>query len=324
MRELTYVQALNEALREELAKDPAMFVLGEDIGVRGGAFKVTKDLYKEFPGQIIDTPISENAITGVAYGAAISGVKAVAEIMYSDFSLVGIDHIVNSAAKARTMFGGQVTIPVVFRLPSGGGMQNAAQHSQSLEAMYANIPGLKVVMPTTPEDAKGMLKAAINDYNPIVFMEPRILYFTKGGVPEGEYTTPLGVGKIRRQGDDVTIVAAGANVNKSLEAANILAEQGVRAEVIDMRSIVPYDKQIIIDSVKKTGRLLVTHEAPEMYGIGGEIVSMVSQECFDYLDAPPLRYGSKFIPMPYNKGLESQVITQTAGIVEIVNKLMRY
>lgn len=324
MRQLTYVQALNEALCEELAKAPEMFIIGEDIGVRGGPFKVTKDLYKKFPDQIIDSPISENAITGVTYGAAISGVKAVAELMYSDFSLVGLDHIINSAAKARTMFGAQVKIPAVFRLPSGGGMQNAAQHSQSLEAIYCNVPGLKVVMPSTPADAKGMLKTAINDNNPIVFMEPRILYYVKGDIPDGEYFTPFGVGAIRKEGTDVTITAIGTNVKKSLEAAEILEQKGIHAEVIDLRTLVPYDKEIIIESVKKTGRLLVTHEGHEMFGVGGEIISMICKECFDYLDAPPSRYGSKFIPMPYNKGLEAQVITQTAGIVEAVESLIRY
>lgn len=324
MRSITYAQALNEALYEELKKDPEMFLIGEDIGIRGGPFTVTKDLYLKFPDQVIETPISENAIAGAAYGAAIAGVKAVAELMYADFSLLAIDQIVNSAAKSRSMFGAQTIIPAVFRLPGGGGMQNAAQHSQNLEAMYANVPGLKVLMPSTPYDAKGLMKAAINDYNPIVFFETRSLYFIKGEVPEEAYTVPIGKGVIRRAGTDVTIVATAMNVLKSLKAAETLQKEGISAEVIDLRSIVPYDKEIICESVHKTGRLLVTHEAHTMYGIGGEIVSMVCSTCFDDLDAPPLRVGSKFIPMPYNKGLESYVLPQAEDIEAAVRSLVNY
>lgn len=324
MRSLTMAAALNEALREEMEKDATLFLIGEDIGLRGGAFTVTKDLYRQFPERVVDTPISENAISGMAYGAAITGVKAVAEFMYSDFSLCGVDHIINSAAKFRTMFGAQGTVPVVFRLPSGGGRQNAAQHSQSLEALFANVPGLKIVLPSNPRDAKGLLKSSINDNNPVIFMEHKAMYFNKGEVPDGEYTVPLGEGAVVREGGDVTIVAVGMNVPKSLEAAAMLTERGLEAEVLDLRTIVPYDRELILRSVGKTGRLVVTHESPKMFGIGGEIVSMVVEELFDSLDAPPLRVAGKYIPMPYNKALEEQVLPQAADIFQAALSVCRY
>ncbi len=325
MAVMTYAEAIRLAIREEMTKDPTLFMLGEDIGIRGGAFAVTTGLYKDFPNRIIDTPISENAIPAIAYGAAITGVKAIAEFMYADFSLLGIDHVINSAAKYRFMYGAQGTVPVVFRLPGGGGRQNGAQHSQCLEAMFSNIPGLKVVMPATPADAKGLLKAAINDYNPIAFIEHKAMYFDKGEVPEDpDYIVPIGKGVIRRAGTDITIVATAMNVTKSLKAAETLEQMGISAEVIDMRTIVPYDKELIFDSVKKTGRILVTHEAPTMYGIGGEIVAAVAKECFSYLDAPPQRVGSKFLPMPYNKTLETHVLPQIEDIVEAAKSAVEY
>jgi pyruvate dehydrogenase E1 component beta subunit len=324
MRTVTMAEALNEALREELTRDPKMFLIGEDIGLRGGAFTITKNLYREFPDRVIDTPISENAIAGMAYGAAITGVKAVAEFMYSDFCLCGVDHIINSAAKFRTMFGAQSTVPVVYRLPSGGGRQNAAQHSQSLEAIFANVPGLKIILPSNPKDAKGLLKSAIHDNNPIIFMEHKAMYFHKGEIPDGEYTIPIGKGDTVRNGKDITIIAVGMNVAKSLKAAVRLAEQGIDAEVIDMRTIVPYDKGIILESVRKTGRLLVTHESPRMYGIGGEIVSMVVENCFDCLKAPPARVAGRYIPHPYNKILEDRVIPQDDDIFNAALKLAQY
>ncbi|HHW49827.1 MAG TPA: alpha-ketoacid dehydrogenase subunit beta [Clostridiaceae bacterium] len=324
MRQITYAEALNEAMREELRKDPHLFIIGEDIGFRGGAFKVTKDLYLEFPDRIIDTPIAENAIAGAAYGAAITGVKAIAEFMYADFSLYGLDQIVNSAAKCRFMYGAQTTVPVVFRLPGGGGRQNAAQHSQSLEAVFANIPGLKIIMPATPEDAKGLLKSAINDNNPIVFIEHKALYFTKGYVPEYEYYTPIGKGMVRREGKDVTVVATQYNMLKSLEAAEILAKEGIDVEVIDPRTIVPLDEEIILESVRKTGRLVVSHEAPETYGVGGEICAMVTEKAFDYLNAPPIRACGKYLPIPYNRELEKHVIPQVEDIVASIRQIMSY
>jgi len=324
MRMITYAEALNEALREEMTKDPTMFIIGEDIAIRGGAFTITKDLYLEFPDRIIDTPISENAIAGAAYGAAISGVKAVAEFMYSDFSIIGMDNIVNSAAKFRFMHGAQATVPVVFRMPGGGGRQNGAQHSQTLEAMYANFPGLKIITPGTAEDAKGLLKSAINDENPIVFIEHKLQYFTKGEVPDGEYFTPIGKGIIRREGSDVTVVANQMCMVKSLEAAEILKSEGISVEVIDPRTIVPLDKELIFESVTKTGRIVVANEAPVTYSICGEIVSLVAEHCFDYLTAPPLRVGAKVLPVPYNRELESHVLPQVPDILTAIRRVCSY
>jgi pyruvate dehydrogenase E1 component beta subunit len=229
----------------EMRKDPYMFIIGEDIAFRGGAFKVTKDMYKEFPNRVIDTPISESAITGAAYGAAITSSKSVAKFMYSDFCFIGMDQIINSAAKSRYMFGGQATIPVVYRLPGGSGKQNAAQHSQSLEVMFAHVPGLKVVMPSTPYDAKGLMTAALKDGNPVIFIEHKSLYFIKGEAPEEEYFIPIGKGDIKSAGSDVTVVATSLMVHKALEAAEKLRSDGVAAEVIDPRSIRPLDVELI-------------------------------------------------------------------------------
>jgi pyruvate dehydrogenase E1 component beta subunit len=325
MKEMTYVEALNEALREELEKDPTMFIIGEDVALRGGAFKVTRDLYKDFPDRLIDTPISENAIAGAAYGAAICGVKAVAEFMYSDFSIIGMDQIVNSAAKFRFMYGPQTTVPVVFRLPGGGGRQNGAQHSQSLEAVYANFPGLKIVMPATAADAKGLLKAAINDNNPVVFIEHKALYNVKGEVPEDkDYMIPLGKAIVRREGDDITIVATSMNVVKSLEAAETLAKEGISVEVVDLRTILPLDTETLVNSVRKTGRLVVSHEAPQTYGMAGEIIAQAVHDAFDFLQAPPERACGKDLPVPYNRELEQHVLPQTSDIEQAVRKVMAY
>lgn len=323
MRLITYAEAIREAIREEMRKDPNMFVIGEDVAFRGGAFTVTKDLYKEFPDRMIDTPISESAIAGAAYGAAITGSKAIAEFMYADFSFIGMDQILNSAAKSRYMFGGQATIPVVYRLPGGGGRQNAAQHSQSLEALYANIPGLKVIMPSTPYDAKGLMKAALNDKNPIIFVEHKVLYFTKSEVPEEEYVIPIGKGDVKRRGEDVTVVATSAMVPKALKAAEKLSGQGISVEVIDPRTIKPLDTELIVNSVKKTGRLVVVHEAPKSFGIGAEIVAEITEQAFDYLNATPLRVGGKEAPLPYNRKLEAAVIPAEEDIENAVIKSYR-
>lgn len=324
MRQLTYVEALNEALREEMQKDPYLFVIGEDVGWNDGPFKVTKGLYKEFPGRVIDTPISENAIAGAAYGAAISGVKAVAEFMFSDFSIIGLDNIVNSAAKFRAIHGAQTNVPVVFRLPGGPGVQEGAQHSQSLEAMYANFPGLKIVMPGTPADAKGLLKSSINDGNPVVFIEHKVQYGMVGEVPEEEYYTPIGKGIVRRTGGDATIVATQVCMMKALEAAKILAKEDVDVEVIDLRSIVPWDKELVFQSVRKTGRLIVSNEAPVSFGIAGEICTSVVEACFDSLNAPPLRVCGKDIVIPFNKQLEQMVIPQVEDLCRAVRQSMEY
>lgn len=324
MREITYSQAIREALAEEMRKDPHMFFMGEDIGYRGGALGVSKGLLDEFPGRVIDTPISESAISGAAYGAALTGSKVCAEFMYADFCFIGMDQIVNSAAKSRYIFGGQATIPVVYRLPGGGGRQQGAVHSQSLEVLFANIPGLKVVMPSTPYDAKGLLKSALNDNNPVIYIEHKSLYNTKGQVPEEEYSIPLGKGEIKRPGDNVTVVATSWMVGRALSAAEKLSRQDISVEVIDPRTVKPLDREMIIGSVKKTGRLVVVHEAPKEYGMAGEIISSVFEEAFDYFSAPPVRVAGREVPIPYNKKLESAAIPSEEDIEKAIIKSIEY
>ena len=310
MRKITYAQALNEALREEMRRDEGVIVLGEDINLPwGGAFKVTAGLVEEFgPKRVRTTPISEAAIAGSAVGAALVGCRPVAEIMYLDFIPIAMDQIVNQAAKLRFMSGGQATVPVVFRSSGGGGRSNAGQHSQSLEAWFVHVPGLKVVAPSTPYDAKGLLKSSIRDDNPVVFIEHRLLYFTSGEVPEEEYTIPLKKAVIRKEGEHITIVSYSGTVPKCLEAAKQLEERGIHAEVIDLRMLSPLDMETVLDSVRKTHRLLVAHEACRRGGIGGEIAAQVAESVFDELDAPIGRVGAPHSPMPYSPGLERVVI----------------
>lgn len=324
MREITYVSALREAMREELKKDPNMFILGEEIGVWGGAFGVTHGLLKEFPGRIIDTPISEAAIAGAAYGAAVAGSKVCAEIMFIDFSFIAMSSIINMAAKSRSMFGGQFAkLPIVYRMQGGAGGQQGACHSQSLEVLYAHIPGLKVVMPSTPYDAKGLLKSALNDNNPVVFIEHKLLYSAKGPVPEGEYTIPLGKGDIKRAGDDVTVVATSLMVNRVLEAAETMAKEGISVEVVDPRTIRPFDKDMIINSVKKTGRLMVVHEACKTFGMAGELITTVIEENFADLKTAPKRLCGLDIPIPYNKKLEALSVPSVEDIKKEIRQLMK-
>jgi len=323
MRNITYSEAIREALVEEMTKDPYLFLIGEDIGWRGGVFKATKDLYEIFPNRVMDTPISESAIAGAAYGAAISGSKVCAEIMYMDFSFLAMDQIINSAAKSRYMFGGQTEVPVVFRMPCGSGRQQAAQHSQSLEVLYAHIPGLKVIMPATPYDVKGLLKSALNDYNPIVFVEHKSLYFIKGEVPEDEYYIPIGVADVKKQGTDLTLVATSLMVLRSMKVAEIMEKKGISVEVIDPRTIRPLDKETILKSLQKTGRLVIVHEAPTTYGVGAEIAALAVGEGFDLLDAPVIRIGGKSCAIPYNRTLETHAIPTekdiTAGIEKVLS-----
>src|SRR3954447_10154876 len=291
-RVITYAEALNEALREEMRRDETVFIMGEDVANwgGGGVFGVTKGLAQEFGTERVrDTPISEEAIAAVAVGAAATGSRPVAEIMYVDFIGLAMEPIVNQAAKLRYMFGGKAKVPMVIRAQEGAGRGNAAQHSQSLEAWFCHIPGLKVVTPSTPADAKGLLKSAIRDDNPVIFLEHKVLYFTKGPVPTGEYTVPLGVADVKRPGKDVTVVGIHTMVGKAIKAAEQLAQEGIELEVIDPRTLVPFDDQTIIDSVKKTGPLILTHEAYTRGGYGGEIISRVVNSAFDCLDAPPQR-----------------------------------
>ncbi|SMB95078.1 pyruvate dehydrogenase E1 component beta subunit [Thermanaeromonas toyohensis ToBE] len=324
MREITYKEAIREALREELLRDERVFLLGEDIGVYGGAFGVTLGLVEEFGEERIkDTPISEAAIIGAATGAALMGMRPVAEIMFSDFITLGMDQLVNQAAKIRYMFGGKAKVPLVVRTPLGSGTGAAAQHSQSLENWFVHVPGLKVVMPSNAYDAKGLLKSAIRDDNPVVFFEHKLLYNTKGLVPEEEYLIPLGQADIKRQGQDITIIATGIMVSRSLEAAHILSKEGVEVEVVDPRTLVPLDKETIINSVKKTGRALVVHEGCQRGGFGGEIVGLLCEsEAFYYLDAPIWRVAGKNIPIPYNRRLESAAVPQVQDIVAAVRRLV--
>src|SRR5690349_2010114 len=324
-RQITYAEALNEALRGEMQRDPAVFVMGEDVAVWGGGgiFGVTKGLAEEFGTERVrDTPISEEAIAAVAIGAAATGSRPVAEIMYVDFIGLAMEPIVNQAAKLRYMFGGKAKVPLVIRAQEGAGRGNAAQHSQSLEAWFCHIPGLKVVTPSTPADAKGLLKSAIRDDNPVIFLEHKVLYFTKGQVPEGEYTVPLGVADIKRVGQHVTVVGIHTMVGKALKAAEQLAEEGIELEVIDPRTLVPLDEQTIIDSVKKTGRLIVSHEAYTRGGYGAEIISRVVDSAFDYLDAPPLRVCARDVPVPYSAVLETAALPQVDDLVAAARTLL--
>lgn len=317
----TYAAALNAALREEMQRDPDVFLIGEDIGRHGGAFGVTRGLYAEFGARrVIDTPIAESAIIGAALGAALTGCRPVAEIMYMDFIAVAMDQIVNQAAKMRYMFGGKARLPVVIRMPGGASRGNAAQHMQSLEAWLVHIPGLKVVAPATPRDAKGLLKSAMRDGNPIIFLEHKLLYGLEGEVPEGEYTIPLGVAEVKRPGRQATVIATSRMVHFALEAAEELAGEGIEAEVIDPRTLYPLDMETILTSVRKTGRVVVVHEAVERCGIGAEIVAQVQEQAFDYLDAPILRVANPNVPIPFAKNLEAAAIPDAARIAAAVRR----
>jgi pyruvate/2-oxoglutarate/acetoin dehydrogenase E1 component len=318
-----YAEALRDALRLEMQRDPRVLVMGEDIAEHGGAFQVTAGLLAEFGSQRIrQTPISELGIVGAGVGAALTGLRPVVELMYIDFSGLAIDQIVNQAAQNRFMFGGQARVPLVVRTQGGSGRGNAAQHSKSLEAWFAHVAGLKVVMPATPADAKGLLAAAIRDDDPVMFIEHKLLYRTKGPVPEGEHVVPLGKADVKRQGSDLTIVTWSREVLFALEAAEILAAQGLDAEVIDLRSLVPLDREAILASVRKTRRLLVVHEAIKRGGYGGEIAALVAEEAFDDLDAPPRRLAGVETPIPYAAHLERAVIPQVEDIVRVAKELV--
>jgi len=324
LREITYRDALREALREEMLRDETVFVLGEDVGrYWKGAFKVTKGLAEEFGDERIrDTPISESAIIGVATGAAITGMRPVAEIMFGDLSALAMDQIANQAAKLRYMFGGQVKVPLVIRMPFGAGVNIAAHHSQSLEAWFIHAPGLKIAMPSTPYDAKGLLKTAIRDDNPVMFFEHKLLYSVKGPVPEEEYTVPLGVADVKREGEDVTIVATLYMVHKSLAAAEELSKQGISVEVVDPRTLVPLDKQAIVNSVKKTGRIVIVTEDCKTGGVSAEIAAVVAEEAIDYLDAPVKRVAEPDTPIPFSPPLEKFVIPDENRIIGAVKEVI--
>jgi len=325
VRELSFAMALQEAMAIAMEADDRVFLMGEDIGVYGGAFQVTGDLVHRFGEErVMDTPISELGGAGVAVGAALTGMRPVFELQFSDFSTLAMEQIVNQAAKLRYMLGGSVSVPLVIRMPTGSGTGAAAQHSQSLEAWFAHVPGLKVVEPTTPHDAKGMLLAAIADPDPVIVFEHKLLYKTKGPVPEGYYTVPLDRAEVRRAGRDVTIVAAGVMAHKALEAAQALSEEAIEAEVIDLRSLRPLDTKTIIASVKKTSRLLCVYEGVKALGLGAEVSAAIAEsEAFDYLDAPILRLGGADAPIPYSPILEKAAVPQTSDILEAARGLVR-
>lgn len=322
-REITYIEAVREAMCLEMRREKEVFLIGEDIGVYGGAFGVSKGMLEEFgPERIRDTPISEAAIAGAATGAALMGMRPIMEIMFMDFLTISMNQLVNQAAKMRFMFGGKCSIPMVIRAPAGAGTGAAAQHSQSLEAWFVNVPGIKVVAPSSPYDAKGLLISAIRDNNPILFMEHKLLYRMKGLVPEEDYSIPLQSAEVKREGSDLTIVAYSIMVSRALEAADILAAEGIQIEVVDPRCLKPLDKETIIRSVSKTGRVLIIHEAPVTGGFGGELAAVIAgSEAFDYLDAPIQRLGGRDIPIPYNRTLERAAVPQVEDIVAAARAL---
>ena len=323
MKETRYVKAIAEALSEEMARDENVFVIGEDVGGPGGAFGATKGLLETFgERRVKDTPISESAIIGLAIGAAAQGLRPVVEIMFMDFLTVCMDQIVNQMAKMRYMFGGIYKLPLVLRAPCGGGLNAGPQHSQCLESWFAHIPGLKVVMPATPYDVKGLLKTSIRDDNPILFIENKALYALKGEIPEEEYLIPIGKADVKRAGKDATVVATSRMVHQALEAAKTLSNEGIDVEVIDLRTINPLDKETIFKSVEKTSKLVIAHEAVKAFGIGAEIAAMVCEEMIDCLDAPVLRVGAPFVPVPFN--LEKFYLPNSEDVVKAVKKVMEY
>ncbi|HEV8355358.1 MAG TPA: pyruvate dehydrogenase complex E1 component subunit beta [Gemmatimonadales bacterium] len=323
MTVVTYRDALNQALREEMRRDERVFLMGEEVAEYDGAYKVSRGLLKEFgPRRVVDTPIAELGFTGIGVGAAMVGLRPVIEMMTWNFALLAIDEIVNSAAKARYMSGGQLGCPIVFRGPGGAALQLGAQHSQSFESWYAHVPGLKVVMPATPADAKGLLKSAIRDDDPVVFIEGEMLYNIKGEVPEGEYLTPIGRADLKRAGTDVTLVCHAKTVAVALKAAEQLAGEGVEAEVLDLRTIRPLDRDAILESVAKTNRCVVVEEGWPFAGVGAEVVDLIQRDAFDALDAPILRVTGADVPMPYNKQLERAAKPDPAKVVAAARRVL--
>jgi len=324
VRELSYSEALNEALREEMRRDDRVIVFGEDVGVFGGVYKVTKGLLEEFgPERVRDTPISEAAIVGAAIGAALMGLRPVAEIMYMDFLTITTDQLVTHAAKMRFMSGGQVKLPLVVRTQYSLGRVHGCQHSQFLAPWFLNVPGLKVVLPGTPRDAKGLLKSAIRDDDPVLFVESGVLYRWRGPVPEEEYLIPIGKAEVKKEGDDLTIVAVARTVRDSLEAADKLAEEGISVEVIDLMTMHPMDWKTIVRSVQKTNRLVIADDSVKTGGISAEIAAKVMEEAFDYLDAPIVRVNSPDLPIPFSPPLERQYMVDPDKIVKAVKRLVK-
>lgn len=329
MREITYIEAINEALVEEMERDEKVFIMGEDIGVGyggGGVFGATRGLLDRFgEKRVIETPLSESAIAGCAGGAALMGYRPIAEIMFGDFLPLTADHMVNITSKMRWVLGGNVDVPIVYRTTYGGGVGAGMHHSQSLEAWFAHIPGMKVVMPSTPADAKGLLKSAIRDNDPVLFMEHKFLYKRlKGPVPEEDYLTPIGRGDVKREGDDISIIAIGAMVQQALEAAKILEKEGISAEVVDPRTILPLDEEIILQSVEKTGGAVIVHEAPTTGGFGGEIAALLADKGIDFLDGPVKRVGAPFCPIPSSPEMEQFYLPNADNIVQAAKEILNF
>ena len=323
MAEITFRQALNETLREELTRDENVFLIGEEIGNFEGSYKITAGLLKDFgPRRVVDTPIAENGFVGLATGAAMLGLRPIVEIMTINFIIMAMDEIVNHAAKIYYMFGGQCPIPMVIRTPGGGGQQLSATHSQNLEVWFSHVPGLKVVAPSTPEDAKGLLRSSVLDNNPVIFLENLALYNVRGEVPEGYYTTPIGQAKISKEGTDVTVISYSRMASVALDVAHRMEQEtGLSVEVVDLRSLRPLDTETIINSVKKTGRGIIFEEDWRTYGIGAEIAATLQEEAFDYLDAPIKRVASVEVPLPYSKPLELAALTGARQLIGAISEL---
>ena len=320
---ITYRDALNQALREEMQRDDRVFLMGEEVAVYQGAYKVSKGLLQEFGEmRVVDTPITELGFAGVGVGAAMVGLRPVIEFMTWNFALLALDQVVNAAAKMLYMSGGQYNMPLVFRGPNGAALQLSAQHSQAWESWLAHIPGLKVVTPGTPYDAKGLLKSAIRDDNPVIFLEGEMLYNLKGEVPDGEYLVPIGTADLKREGDHCTIVTHGKMVPVAMQVADALAKEGIRLDVVDLRTVRPMDVEAITASVRKTSRAVVLEEGWEVCGIGAQVVDYIQRECFDHLDAPVIRVHQADVPMPYAKNLERAAKPDAAKTIAAVRKVM--
>jgi len=322
IREIAFREAICEAMAEEMRRDESVILIGEDVGKSGGIFKCSEGLWEEFGGdRVVDAPISEAGYVGLSVGAAMTGMRPIAELMFGDFVLLTMDQLVNQAAKIRYMTGGQCRVSLTVRLSMGAGRSSAAQHSQSLHALFAHIPGLKVVIPSCPSDAKGLLKSAIRDDNPVLFFEDKMMYNDVGPVPEQDYLIPLGQADIKRVGSDITLVATSSMVGLALQAADVLAADGIDAEVVDVRSLYPLDTDTLVDSAKKTGYAIIIDEGAARYGVTGELASIIQEQAFDWLDGPVLRIGAADVPVPFSPGLELPTIPDVDRIVGSVRSL---
>jgi pyruvate dehydrogenase E1 component beta subunit len=323
MAKITMREAISQALWEEMEADPSVFILGEEVGVWGGSYAVTKGFFDHFgPERVRDTPIAEAAIIGAAIGAAMVGQRPVAELMTINFAFSSFDHIVNEAAKLHYMFGGQFTVPMVIRTVGGGGRQLGATHSQTPDAIFAHFPGLKVVAPGTPADAKGLLKAAIRSNDPVLFIEHATMYQTRGEVPEGDYVIPIGKSIVQRPGKDVTVITYSKGLEISMKAAEELAKEGIELEIVDLRSLRPLDMEPVLESFKKTNRAVVVEEGWKSFGVGSEIASRIYEEAFDYVDAPVKRVAQDEVPLPYNRTLEQEALPQVSDVIAAVKEVL--